>query len=213
MAPEQPTEGSDRLMDRIVALSDGIFAFAMTLLVLGIEVPVLPADYGSNDLLNALLSFLPKLESYIIGFLVLGAYWSGYHRLFNYFRRADHGLAWLNICYLMCIAFMPFPTAVLGSFARTQVAVVLYAATLTIASLITWYIWHYATSGHRLVDSNLEQRVISFNSLLTLLSAAVFVLSIGISFWSPLLAMYSWLLTAAVHPLVDRLYGVGHRSE
>ncbi|MCL5959947.1 MAG: TMEM175 family protein [Chloroflexi bacterium] len=210
MAQEQNGDNSDGLKERIITLSDGIFAFAMTLLVLGLEVPVLASQASPNDLLGALLGLWPRLESYIISFLVIGGYWGGQHRIFRYIRRADRGLAWLSILYLMCIAFMPFPTAVLGAFSRNQVAVAFYAATLAIAGLLTWSLWNYATSGHRLVDPDLDPRLIAYNSLTILLSAAVFLVSIGISFWSPALAMYSWLLTAAVHPMLDRILGSGH---
>ncbi|MDA8187107.1 MAG: TMEM175 family protein [Dehalococcoidales bacterium] len=209
MAQEQHGENDDGLKDRIITLSEGIFAFAMTLLVLALEVPVLASQASPDDLLGALLGLWPRLESYIISFLVIGAYWSGQHRIFRYIRRADGGMAWLNILYLMCISFMPFPTAVLGAFSRNQVAVAFYAATMATAGLLTWSLWNCATNGHRLVDPDLAPRLIAYNSLTILLSAAVFLVSIGISFWSPALAMYSWLLTAAVHPMLDRIYGLG----
>ncbi|TAK36272.1 MAG: DUF1211 domain-containing protein [Chloroflexota bacterium] len=199
-------ENDDGLKDRILALSDGIFGFAMTLLVITLEVPQLPEQSTSDDLLGALLDLAPQAQSYVISFVVLGAYWIGHHRVFKYIHSADGRLAQFNVLYLMCIAFMPLPTAVLGDYSGDQVAVVLYAATLATASLLMWLIWEYAWKG-RLVEPNLDPRLKAHNSLVVLLSAAVFVVSIGLSFWSPSAAMWSWLLTAAIHPILDRVFG------
>ena len=97
---------------RIMTLADGVFAIVLTLLVLDIKAP---KAISEAELISKLLALWPKLFSYIISFVILGILWFGHHMEFHYIRRSDRIHIWLNLLFLMCIAFIPFSAALLGS--------------------------------------------------------------------------------------------------
>src|SRR5437660_9370808 len=99
-------------MDRLMFFSDGVFAIAITLLVLQITVPI--PGLSEHQLGDALRHLGPKYFGFVLSFLVIGRYWMAHHRVFEYIKRFDMPLVWLNLAFLLLIAFLPFPTAVLG---------------------------------------------------------------------------------------------------
>src|SRR5918993_3965261 len=106
--------GTERSTQRIEAFSDGVFAIAITLLILDLRIP---AREGSDaaGLLNAILGLWPSYFAYALSFTMIGIYWANHHYLFKLFAKTDHGLNLLNLLLLMFIAFLPFPTHVLGT--------------------------------------------------------------------------------------------------
>lgn len=201
--------GEDRAgreLDRIVNFSDGVFAIVITLLVLDIRVPDIPSDLVSEELPGRIAALGPKFLSYVISFLVIAIYWQAHHRVFRPIRSYDRTLLWLNFLFLMTISFLPFPTSLLGEYSEEQLSVVIYAATAASASLLLVAISWYATSGHRLVDADLRDEAARLRRLQSLAVPVVFVLSIGISFFSPMAAMYSWLLLAVTDPIIRRVW-------
>jgi uncharacterized membrane protein len=125
-------------LDRLAALSDGIFAVAMTLLVLDLRVPVsqilhtqvplwaggaLPSE---RPLLDVLLHLAPSLLTYLMSFLTLGIFWIGQQTQLNHFSRSDRHLTWIHLVFLMGIALMPFSTALLAEFITYRLAIVVY---------------------------------------------------------------------------------------
>lgn len=196
------THQAGRELDRIVFFSDAVFAIAITILVLDIRVPdgLSPAELPAQ-----VLSLGPKYLSYVISFLVLAVYWQAHHRIFRPIRGYDGTLVWLNYFFLMAVAFLPFPTSLLGEYSEQQVSVVIYAANAAAASLLLSAISWYATSGHRLVPPDLEDEEEKLRRLQGLVVPVVFLASIGVSFLSPTAAMYSWLFLIATDPLVRRL--------
>jgi len=129
---------------RIEALADGVFAIAMTLLVLDLHVPLLPATVSPDQLAGALLQSWPRFVSYAGGFLILGMLWIGHHNHFHYVRRADRTFLWINIGYLACIGFLPYCTALLGSFPTNRTAAVVYGIALMLAGSALYGEWVYA---------------------------------------------------------------------
>ena len=198
--------GAGRELDRIVNFSDGVFAIVITLLVLDIRVPEIPADLVSQELPSRVFALEPKFLSYVISFLVIAIYWQAHHRVFRPIRRYDSTLLWLNFLFLMAISFLPFPTSLLGEYSGEQISVVIYAATAAAASLLLVSISWYATAEHRLVSSDLDDEAERNQRVQGLAVPVVFVLSIGISFFSPRAAMYSWLLLSITDPLVRRIW-------
>jgi uncharacterized membrane protein len=200
-AERSPEAGRDR--DRIVNLSDGVFAIAITILVLDISVP---DGLSPTELPVQILDLAPKYLSYVISFLVLAIYWQAHHGVFKRITGYDGTLVWLNILFLMAIAFLPFPTSLLGEYGGEQVSVVIYAANAAVASLLLVAISWYAASGHRLVASDVDDEAERIQRAQGLAVPVVFVLSIGISFFSPRAAMYSWLLLSITDSLVRRIW-------
>ena len=202
----EATEGrpeAGRELDRIVFFSDAVFAIAITILVLDIQVP-----YGLSPakLPAEVLGLWPKYLSYVVSFLVLAIYWQAHHRVFRPIRGYDGTLVWLNFLFLMAVAFLPFPTSLLGEYGREQVSVVIYAANAAVASLLLSAISWYAGRGHRLVPPDHDDEESKIRRLQGLAVPAVFLASIGVSFFSPMAAMYSWLLLAITDPIIRRVW-------
>jgi uncharacterized membrane protein len=204
-ARERGNEG-DRMLDRIVNFSDAVFAIVITLLVLDIRVPQIPPALVSQELPGQILDLSPKFLSYAISFLVIAIYWQAHHRVFRPIRSYDTTLLWLNFLFLMAISFLPFPTSLLGKYAGEQLSVAIYAANAATASLLLVSISWYATSGHRLVaPDSVDDEAERLQRMQALAVPAVFLLSIGISFFSPTAAMYSWLLLTITDPIIRRV--------
>ena len=177
-------------IDRIIFFSDAVFAIALTLLVIRIEVPAGP-DYS-----HQVLAQWPKYLSYLISFAAVGLYWMGHHRIFRYIERWDECLIALNLLLLLFIAFMPFPAAMIGEQGGYRISLIFYAATLGLAGLANLLIWVYATHDRRLVDADLDEAVIRRHRRRGMVAPVVFFVSIPLSFVSMDAAYYAWLLIA-----------------
>lgn len=133
-----------RDVDRVSAFSDGVFAIAITLLVLSIDVPNVPG----NRLGDALEDLIPFVFTYLLSFFVVGVYWLAHHRMFRSVRRVDRRLLWLNLLLLSFIALLPFPTEVLGRYGDTTLGTVVYAASIAAVGGAMVLLWRYInTSG------------------------------------------------------------------
>ena len=156
------TERSDDpSLARIGAFSDGVFAFAITLLILGIRIPH-PGDADANKgLLNLLTHEWRSYLAFVLSFMLGGINWSNHRVMFATFSRANHTLIWLNLLYLMLgVAFIPIPTAVLGAWLgspRNQVvAAVFYGASATVGGLAYVLLWWYGAYAAKLTSPELS---------------------------------------------------------
>jgi uncharacterized membrane protein len=194
-----------RELDRIVFFSDAVFAIAITLLVLDIHVPEIPDRLVDEQLPGRLLALWPKYLSYVLSFVVILMYWMAHHITFRAIRRYDRTLIWLNSLFLMCIAFLPFPTSLLGEYGDNQLAVAIYAASVAVARLLLTAVWWYASSGHRLIDESFPESTIRIYLVRGLAVALAFVISIGISFFSVSAATYFWILLVVADNVLIRV--------
>jgi uncharacterized membrane protein len=194
-----------RQLDRIVFFSDAVFAIAITLLVLDIQVPEIPERLVDERLPERLLDLWPKYLSYVLSFVVILMYWMAHHSTFRAIKRYDKTLIWLNSLFLMCIAFLPFPTSLLGEYGDHQLAVAIYAGSLAVARLLLTAVWWYASSGHRLIDERFPMNTIRIYRIRGLAIPLVFLISIGISFFSVNVATYSWILLIVADTVLLRV--------
>jgi uncharacterized membrane protein len=176
--------------DRTLAFSDGVFAIAITLLVLNIEIPDVDTQ-TSAELESALDDTVPELISYFIGFFVIGLFWIRHHRFFDSLRGYDERLMLANLLFLALVALLPFPTAVLGEHAGLTVGVVIYASFVAAAGLAdTLMLW-------LALDRNLagpqEQANPRRSLLRSLITPVIFLASIPVAFVEPDVAPYLWL--------------------
>jgi uncharacterized membrane protein len=104
---ESQLGGTERGTERIEAFSDGVFAIAITLLVLEIKIPHLQ---GGSNLFSSLLGLWPAYFGYVLSFVMIGIYWASHHYIFKLFRKTNHALNLLNLLFLLFIAFLPLPT-------------------------------------------------------------------------------------------------------
>ena len=194
--PEEQWVESGTEIERTVFFSDAVFA--ITLLALNIEVPEIPHDLVATELPGRLLDLWPQFLSYVLSFLIIGFYWMAHHRTFHYIRSYDHRLLLINLLVLMLSALVPFSSSLLGEYGDQQIAVVFYATHLAVTGLALSWLWWYASRNPRLIDPDIDPRVVRYNDLRGLLVPLFFVLSIGISFVSVTAAQLSWVLIATV---------------
>ena len=138
---------------RVEALGDGIFAIAMTLLVLELHVPPLPATASVADLARELLHMWPKFGGYCGSFLILGVLWIGHHNQFHYIRRVDRRFLWSNILFFMCVGFMPYCTALLGTFIWNRLAAAIYGVAIIATGTVLYFQWRYAATHDLLSEA------------------------------------------------------------
>jgi uncharacterized membrane protein len=167
---------------RIEALTDGVFAIVMTILVLDIVVPHLSNSEPSTELLKRLFQLWPVFLSYASSFIILGYFWIGHDSQFHYIKRVNRRLLWITIFYLMFIALIPFSTSLLGQYADQQISVLIYGVNLTISFCWNYLHWWYATKDHRLVDSNLDPILITLVSRRYFVGIIMFLIAIAVSF-------------------------------
>jgi len=153
----------DPSLARIGAFSDGVFAFAITLLILAIRIPHPTDADASQGLLDLLLQQWQSLFAFALSFMVIGINWANHRVMFANFARANHGLVWLNLLYLMVgVAFMPIPTAVLGEWLGSPknqvVATLFYGIASTIGGLVFNVVWWYGAYATKLTHPELTAR-------------------------------------------------------
>jgi uncharacterized membrane protein len=195
-------------LSRILALSDGIFAFAMTLLALSLIVPSYDPNNPPPDisgwLADALSKELGAFATYAIGFLLLGIWWSAHTRIFTHLRRWDRPLQWLNLLFLLTIAVAPFFTRLLLTYPESRTASIVYSAFEMVTALVLAGIWFYASSGYRLIWPTVSHATILMWRVRSLLSSTIFGLAIGLAFISPNYALDSYLLLWPLQWLTGR---------
>ena len=145
----------DRGTGRTEAFSDGVIAVAITLLILDIHV-----SNVNKDLLQALLSQWPTYLGYVTSFLVISIFWANHHNMFRHIYQVDYALLLINAYFLMCIAFIPFATALLTTYITSptnqHTAAIVYGATLLLNGMLFNAIWWYAVWKRRLVRGDLD---------------------------------------------------------
>jgi len=146
---------------RIESLTDGIFAFGMTLLVLGVGYPVSVQTFAKMPVDQILLTSVPYFVLYMISFLILAAFWVSHHVQFHYIRFIDRSFLWLNILALMFVAFVPFTSSLAGFFYTSLLAAAVFEFHLLVIGLFFHLQWRYATRHHRLVDPGLDQGTVT----------------------------------------------------
>src|SRR5689334_6646666 len=178
--PKAYNEIAGRSVERLAALSDGLFAIAMTLLIIELHAPASEAIHSEGDLWRALGTLAPQLLMYLMGFLTLGIFWVGQQTQLNLFERTDRDLTWIHIGFLAAVALMPFSTAVVAEFITYRVALFVYWVNLLLLGIALYASWAYATRAGLLKDSEAAEdlsratrrRIIAFQ----LLYAAGFLL-------------------------------------
>lgn len=185
MSEEQknPLESEWLGTGRIVTLSDGIFAIAMTLLVLTVKIPHIPADQAAAELPARIRGLWPQLSQYIYAFITLASFWMGHHSQFRYIRRADAAFLWLNILVLMLAALIPFSAEIVGDYGQVPIAAQLFEVNLLLVGLVIYWQWCYALR-HELVVPGLARETSKKIRQAALFIPALSLIALAISpFW------------------------------
>lgn len=179
--------------ERIQFFSDAVFAIAMTLLVLEIDVPNVPLD-KPELLWHELAGLWPQFFAYGLGFWVIAVNWTAHHRKFRVFTGYDSRLIQINLVLLLLIAFVPYPTALLSTNGSQPAAIILYAATVAAISVVQFALWAYARRAGFLASS-VDRGMYRLVRRSLLDAPVVFGISIIVAaLGQPDAAMYVWIL-------------------
>jgi uncharacterized membrane protein len=133
-------------VERLAALSDGVFAVAMTLLVLDLRVPVREAIHGDQDLWRALLALFPQIVTYLMSFLTLGIFWIGQQTQLNHLSRSDRSLSWIHLFFLFSVTLVPFSTRLLSEFISFRTALIVYWLNILLLGVTLYLSWLCAST-------------------------------------------------------------------
>ena len=204
MDPEPGKEGqiAGLTKGRLEALTDGIFAFAMTLLVTTLDFPK-PGSAALPPLTphEVIVAYFPGFFTYFLAFIILAGFWVGHHALFHHIHSIDRTLLWTNILSLFFVALVPFSTDVVGDYPDEPLAAVIFEVNLLAIGVCLFLIWNYATKERRFVERDLDESTVRVHARRTLI--VPFVSAIGIA-----LALLGSTWTTAVYlgiPLLSML--------
>jgi uncharacterized membrane protein len=221
---ESPDPGREKHMDithtgdqpagfgknRIEALTDGVYAIAMTLLVLGVEVPRTMEE--SVPAAQLLISLIPDFFQYILAFIVLAVLWTFHHEQFHHIRFIDRHILWLNILTLMFITMVPFSSSFADTYINQQLASVFFSANLLIIGLLIMAQWEHATKDHQLISPQLDPCEILFEKRKNLLIPIIGICAIGLAFigfaWAAGVFYLLPLILFLLHRWHDRICSV-----
>jgi uncharacterized membrane protein len=168
---------------RVEAFSDGVFAIAITLLVLEIRIPSQEAGHGLGA---ALRHLWPSYLGYVISFATIGVMWTNHHSIFTHVRRTDRYFMLINVAFLMGISFLPFPTAVLAEYLPEpegrRTAVAFYSATFVVIALLFNAVWRYALRGGHLLDPDADRGAMRVITRRYAIGPAAYGLSFALAF-------------------------------
>jgi uncharacterized membrane protein len=185
---------------RLESFSDGVFAIAITLLVLTIAQP---ANY--HALAQQLAGRWPSLAAYIVSFSIIGIMWLNHHSIFGQLARIDRGLVYLNMLLLLTIAFLPYPTGVFGEALRegdgARVAAVMYSSVMAINAYAWTALWLYASTRRRLLADSFPEEERASATRGFSLGVVAYTASVGVAFINPFACL-------AFHALLALYYGL-----
>jgi uncharacterized membrane protein len=187
--------------NRIEALSDGIFAIVMTLLILELHVPKLPTAAANVEVTAALIALWPKFVSYLVAFVSLGVFWIAHHMMYHAIRRADRTLLWLNIAFFMCVSLLPFSTSVLNAFTRALIAPFLFGVNLALVGWLLFLQWVYVSSQPEMLAAFVTAEYRAGVKARMLAVPIATTLTAFICFWSAGISVAIYLLLLPLYML------------
>ena len=192
--------------DRLAALSDGVFAVALTLLVLDLRPPA--GSIGSErDLLTAVAALGPQFLAYLMSFMTLGIFWIGQQTQLNHFERCDRDLSWIHIGFLLTITLMPFSTALLAHDMEYRTALVLYWLNIVLSGTALYASWRYALKA-RLVGPQTTKQVSDAMLRRIVIAQSLYAVGALLSIVSTYAAIGAIVLVQIVYVLAPRFAGL-----
>ena len=174
---------------RLLTLADGIFAIAMTLLVLDLRLPDAPA----GDLATRLASLIPRFGTFVVSFVVLGVFWFAHHQTFHFVVRVNRTLVWLSILFFLGVALIPFVASVLGAYYDNPIALTLYGGVIGLLTVLGYVVWWYLTGDRGLVVTGLDPELVRKVSQWIAVGPSIALVAIVLAFVNPLISLLIYL--------------------
>ncbi len=190
-------------LERIIFFSDAVFAIAVTLLALDIRLPDGSVILTEGQLRDQILGMWQTYLGYFISFMVIGIFWMAHHRKFRLIRSYDSRLMLLNLLLLLVVAFLPFPSSLLSKYPE-RVATNFYSLVMILGEMLLGLLWWYASRNNRLTDPHLDPEQRRRQFINPIATSLIFLLSMGIAYLNPTLAMLSWFLILPVTMVANR---------
>jgi len=157
---------------RTIAISDGVFAVAMTLLVLEIRIPVMDGINSDQQLVDAFLSLGPKFLVYFLAFMTTGIFWVGHSAQYKHIEKSDRNLTWINLLFLLSVTLLPFTTAFLGDYTSFKFPIAIYWLNIFLLGITLYANWSYACKKKFVsedagasIDRAIKRRIVIAQSL------------------------------------------------
>jgi uncharacterized membrane protein len=192
--------------EHVISFGDAIFAFAITLMTISIDIPDFPPNLTESQLLSRLYDMYPQVESYIISFAVIAVFWISYHQVFNYIKGSPISMVYLNLLFLLLITFLSITTSLVINYGSYQIPYIIYCVVVIMTSSLLALIWWYATKDYRLIDKNINPLLVRGLMVNLLLVPFIFAISILVSFFDLDIAQYFWLIIVPLNIAVRRKY-------
>lgn len=202
---EQSHSGIAR--NRLEALVDGIFAFAMTLLVTGLFIPPLSRTEATANLAIVIGGMQSQFISFVVAFFVLASFWHMHNRQFHHVRRIDPGLLWITLLILACVVLIPFTTNLSGDYAHVQLAVGLFHTNMFGLGFLLFVHWWYLTKHPEITSAEIAPHDAARGGTLSLITPAAAALGFALSFASPGWSMASYLVIPPCVAIARRCHG------
>jgi uncharacterized membrane protein len=181
--------------NRVEELVDGVFAIAMTLLVLDLQLPIPVEGQPHRPAVDVILSLGPAYFSYALSFIVIAVFWVAHHHQFHFLARVNRVSIWLNMLILALVAFIPFVAKLLSRYTTDPVAVGFYGTVLFATTAANLLHWEYATRGRRLVEADLPESVVRAGRQRFLLGLAAYGLGLALLPFAPRLSLACYVLS------------------
>ena len=195
----------ERGLDRIISISDAVFAFSLTLLTVDLVVPELQGSQASL-LVQDLLGEFSRFLYFVLTFFITGSYWLAHHRIYRFIVRYDSILMRVNLYFLLFITLMPFTTKLLSEYGHVQAVVVSAAVLYAAPGFLLGIIWHYASRDHLLISGKVPHDFARMTRMKNYVKPTVFILSIPFSFIHPAYTLYFWIILFPIGIIMDHLY-------
>ena len=188
---------------RMEAFSDGVFAVALTLLILDVRFPD-----DAAPTLEALSQLLPQIFTFVLSFVIVGVYWVAHHNMLHLIRAVDRYLLWLNLLLLLTVVFLPFSASLLGRHLGDATAVVVYGANLLLVNAAGTLVWLYGTSRPALAGEDFSPSLRLFVARLHASPILIYALAMVVARWEVVAALVLYAAVPAFfilpNPLIDR---------
>jgi uncharacterized membrane protein len=179
--------------ERLEALTDGIFATVMTVLVLSLSVPVITGGATNAEVATSIEALTPNILAYVLGFILLAVLWISHHNIFHYMIRVDRPLLWLNTLFLLTIGFLPFSTALVGKYPQIQVPEVIFGANIIAISICMLRFLSYSGRTRLLVVPQRDERIMARVRSRWRTGPVLYFVAILLSFFSPLISFGAYV--------------------
>lgn len=175
-----------RTTARLETLADGVFAIAMTLLVLNVSIG---SGLSHQDFLAALRALAPKTLAYLVSFMVIAVYWIGHHNQYFWIKHTDRTFIWINVFFLMAIAFVPFSTSLIASYPHEFFAILIYGGNVLVAGMALLFHWRYAAGPGKLTGGPVDEHLSKVTQQRILLGTLFYAVAMLLSFISPVISV------------------------